>query len=144
MLFLKAQVSFLSNFASIFNVIKHNSSVLFFSSNNILYDALIKKIPLKCKFLRLSGAWVNIHQIPCVNFEKTTQVLLNFWIILHCHDTFSTLEKRIPSKSQFWDFQVLRWKFTIFIMSFSKPQVSFSSNFASLFSAIKDNSSILF
>ena len=29
-------------------------------------------------------------------------------------------------------------------MSFSKPQVSFSSNFASLFSVMKDNSSVLF
>ena len=30
------------------------------------------------------------------------------------------------------------------LMSFSKPQVSFSSNFPSLFSVMKDNSSVLF
>ena len=40
--------------------------------------------------------------------------------------------------------QLLWWKFAIFVMSFSKPQVSFSSNFASLFSVIKDNSSAIF
>ena len=54
------------------------------------------------------------------------------------------MDKRIPSKSQFWDFQVLWWTFSIFLMSLSKPQVSFSSNFALLFSVVKDNSSVLF
>ena len=44
----------------------------------------------------------------------------------------------------FWDFQVLWWKFAKFFMLFSKPQVSFSSNFASLSSVTKDNSSVLF
>ena len=33
------------------------------------------------------------------------------------------------------------WKFGIFFMSFSKPQVISSSNFASLFNVMKDNSS---
>ena len=46
--------------------------------------------------------------------------------------------------TNFWDFQVLRWKFAIFLMLFSKPHVSFSSNFASLFSTMKDKSSLLF
>ena len=53
-------------------------------------------------------------------------------------------KKRIPSKSQFWYFQVLWWKFSKFFMSFFKPQVSFSSNFAPLFSFMKNNSSALF
>ena len=35
-------------------------------------------------------------------------------------------------------------KICIFLMSFSKSQVSFSSNFASPFSVIKDNSSVFF
>ena len=42
------------------------------------------------------------------------------------------------------DFQVLWWKFAVFLMSFSKPQVIFSSNFVSLASFMKDNSSVLF
>ena len=40
--------------------------------------------------------------------------------------------------------QLLWWKFAIFVMSFSKPQVRFSSNFASLVSVMKDNSSAFF
>ena len=34
------------------------------------------------------------------------------------------------SKSQFWHFQVLWWKFVKILMSFFKPRVSFSSKFA--------------
>ena len=36
------------------------------------------------------------------------------------------------------------WKFATFLISFSKPQVSFPSNFAWLFSDMKDNPSVLF
>ena len=57
---------------------------------------------------------------------------------------FLNLDKRIPSKSQFRDFQLLCMKFPKFLMSFLKVQISFPSNFASLFSAIKHNSSALF
>ena len=39
---------------------------------------------------------------------------------------------------------MLWWKFAKILMSFSKPQGSFSSNFTWLFSVVKDNSSILF
>ena len=44
------------------------------------------------------------------------------------------MDKRISSKSQFWHFQVLWSKCAKFLISFSKLQVRFSSNFASLFS----------
>ena len=40
--------------------------------------------------------------------------------------------------------QVLWWKCATFLMSFSKPQVSFPSNFVWLFSVVKANSSALF
>ena len=62
-----------------------------------------------------SSARVEICQIPRVNFELTSQFFFKFCIILHCYDTnfpckfwahkFSTLDKRIPSKFQFLDFQ---------------------------------------
>ena len=42
------------------------------------------------------------------------------------------------------DFWVVGWKFTKFLMSFLEPRVSFSFNFASLFSARKHNSSVFF
>ena len=43
----------------------------------------------------------------------------------------------------FWDFQVLRSKFVKFLMSILKQQVDSSPNFVSLFSVMKDNSSVL-
>ena len=43
-----------------------------------------------------------------------------------------------------WHFQVLWWKSVKFLTSFSKAQASFSSNFASLFSVMKEKSLILF
>ena len=46
----------------------------------------------------------------------------------------------MPWKSQFWDFQVLWWKFAKFLMSFLEAQVSFPSNFVSILNAIKHNS----
>ena len=57
---------------------------------------------------------------------------------------FFTLDQRISSRSQFWDFQVLWWKFNNFLVSFSKAKVIFSSNFASVFRVMKDNSCVLF
>ena len=114
---------------------------------------MVKSSPLKSKFLKLSSSPDKIGQISFVNFEAS-QFLFRFFIILQCHYTellcnflaraFCTLDKRIPWKYQFWHCQVLWWKFSKFFMLFSKPQVSFSSNFAWLFSVMKDNSYVLF
>ena len=84
MSFLKAQVIFPSNVASIFSAIKQNSSILFFAQT--LYT-LLKSSPLKCKYLRFSSARVKIRQIPHVSFELTSQFLFEFYIILQCHET---------------------------------------------------------
>ena len=48
---------------------------------------LVKRRPLKCKFLRLSSGRVKICQIPNVNFETTIQIVFKFFIILQCHYT---------------------------------------------------------
>ena len=108
---------------------------------------LVKSSPLKCKYFSFLIARLEIYQIPYVNFELTSQFFFKSCIILHSHDTqllcnflahvFSILDKRILSKSQFWHFQVFWWKFAKFTMSFSKPQVSLSSNFAWPFSVIQ-------
>ena len=45
---------------------------------------------------------------------------------------------------KFSDFWVVGWKSTKFIMSYLRPQFIFSLNFASLFSFMRDNSSLLF
>ena len=49
-----------------------------------------------------------------------------------------------PSKSKFSDLPLLALKFTKFLMSFFEPRVSFSSNFESLFSVMRHNSSLVF
>ena len=71
--------------------------------------------------MRLSSSCVKICQIPYVSFETTSQFLFRFFIILQCHylqllckfvaHAFSTLDKRIPWKYQFWHFQLFWWKF---------------------------------
>ena len=85
MSFLKVQIIFPSNFASLFSVIKHNSSALF--TTQALHN-LVKGSPLKCKFLRNSSAWVKTYQSPHVNFEATSQFLFQFCIFFHCHDKY--------------------------------------------------------
>ena len=85
MSFLKVQISFPSNFASLFSAIKHNSSALFLTQ---ALHTLVKDSPLKCKFLRFSSAWVKTHQSPHVNFEATSQFLFQFCIFFHCRDKY--------------------------------------------------------
>ena len=148
-----------SNQWSVFLQNLHNSSVswkitpLYFCSSNNIYFGHKEPIKTKKKFPDFSSARVKICEVH-VNFKTTSQLVFNFCIILYCHNTylhckfeahtFSTLDKRILSKFQFWHFRVLWWKLAKFFMSFSKQQVSFSSNFSSRFNVMKDNSSLLF
>ena len=53
----KQQVSFSSNFVSLFNVMKDYSSVLFFSSNNIYFS---QKEPIKMKIFETWESWGQI------------------------------------------------------------------------------------
>ena len=57
-------------------------------------------------------------------------------------DILST--KGVHIEVKFSDFWVFGWKFTKFFMWYLKLKVSFSLNFASLFSVMRDNSSVLF
>ena len=54
------------------------------------------------------------------------------------------LTKSSTSKCKFSDLPLLSLKFTKFLIPFLKPRVSFSSNFASLFSVMRHNSSLPF
>ena len=91
MSFLEPRISFCSNFASLFGVMRHNSSVLF----------------------RLN---------VCMLWTNGSNQSANFW-------TFEWLGEDSPNFS---------------CHSYLKPQVSFSLNFASLFDAMGDKSSVLF
>ena len=93
----------------------------------------------------LSTTCAKIHQITYVIFGTiyksffTTQLLCTFLA-----QTLHTFYKSCPSKCKFSDFPLLESKFTNFLMSFFKQQVSFSSKFVSFFSVMRDNSSVLF
>ena len=73
-------VIFFSGFASLFSVMKQNSSVLFWLKKS--YN-LFKRSPLKCAFLNLFGARIKIRQIPHINFEMANQFQFKFRIIPH-------------------------------------------------------------
>ena len=54
------------------------------------------------------------------------------------------MNKSSTSKCKFSDLPLLAFKFTKFVISFLKPRACFSSNFASLSTVMRDNSSVLF
>ena len=123
-----------SNFVSILSAVKRNSLKLFWLKHYIIWSkAALESVNFWdfrvlgskiVKFLMLILKWQ-------VNFSSDFS---SFFSVITYNSSgvheFSTLNKRIPRKYQFWHFQVFWWKFAKFVMSFSKPQVSFSSNFA--------------
>ena len=77
MTFLEEKVIFSSNFASLFSVMRHNSSN---SSSKTLYG-LDKMSTSKAKF-QISTAYMKIKPIPYVIFRATSQFSFKFCIIL--------------------------------------------------------------
>ena len=65
------------------SLVSWNIAPMYVFSSKIIHFG--QKQSIKCKFLILSSAQVKIHQIPHVNFELTSQFLLNICIILHCY-----------------------------------------------------------
>ena len=137
-----------TSYKSIFLQILHYHSVswliisLKFTSWNISLD---KKAHQSTMFRRLS-ALMKVHPIPHAIFETNRPGRVFKFCILLVHvikDNFSTFFNPNDKKSLLkWNFQILEWlgEFTKFLMSYLKPKV----NFASLFSVMRDNSSVLF
>ena len=69
-------------FLSFFSFIKDYSSVLFLAQT--IYT-LLKRSPLKLKFLRFWSSLVKFCQIHYANFERTSRFLPNFCIFLQFH-----------------------------------------------------------
>ena len=124
----------------------------FFRSNSIY---LGHKEPIKvqiCETCKCSGQNSSNYSIQFWNNKSISlQIFYHSSFSVHKSSVykllahaFFTLDQRISSMSQFWDFQVLWWKFNKFLVSFSKAHVSFSSNFASVFRVMKANSCVLF
>ena len=125
---LKLQVRFPSNFTSIFSAIKHNSSVLFLVQ--ALY-ALVKRSPLKCKFLRHLSVWVKVRQtvmsiskrqvISSSNFASFFIVLMNNSSVNFNLIYFLLWIKGSHQRPNFKTFECCCKTFAKFMMPFSKP-----------------------
>ena len=86
--------------------------------------------------------------------ENSPNSLCRFWnhktffttklLCIFLAQILNTFYTSSPSKCKFSDFALLALKFTKSLMSFLESRVSFSSNFASLFSVMRHNSSVLF
>ena len=79
-----SKVRFLNNYFFRY-AITASAYFLYFFSSNIIYFG--QRSQLKSKFFRFSSAWVEIRQIPHVNFGMTSQFPFKFCIILHCRGT---------------------------------------------------------
>ena len=119
-----------------------------FSSWNIICFG--QKESISMQFFILLSAVMKVQPIPHAIFETIGSGFIP--ILHHCSvswekdnssiflvQTFYTLNKR-AHQSEVLDFWVVGWKFTKFLVSYLKQQVSFSHNFASLFSVMRDNS----
>ena len=109
--------------------------------------ALNKKSPSKYGFFRVLCALMKAHQISHAIFETKRSGFIQ--ISHHCSVSwkiaplcfFSShliyFEQKEPIEVKFWDFWVVGWKSPNLYL---KPKVSFSLNFVSLFSVLRDNS----
>ena len=105
-------------------------------------------LQLRCYIQRIyltlnSTACVKIHQIPH-HFWSPKSFFMTQFLCIFLAQTLLTFYKSSPSKCESSDFPLLALKFTKFFMSFFEQRVSFFSNFASLFSVMKHNSSVPF
>ena len=143
---LKWQVNSSSNFASFFIVMTHNSSVNF---NLILFLLWIKRSHQSPNFETFKCSGENLSYSSC-HFPNYKSVFLKVlhhtsvsWKItlLYFFRSINTLHNRKQWKCKFFRLEVMRSKFTKFL-SFLKKQISFSSNFASVFRFMRHNSSV--
>ena len=77
--FMKAQIIFPLKFVSIFNMITHNSSLLFWLKHNILSTTVAHQ---SANFHRLATALIKMHQIPHLIFGTKSQLFFKL-----CHKT---------------------------------------------------------
>ena len=123
-----------------------------FSSWNIICFG--QKESIKVQFFRLLSALMKVHPMPHAVFETTRLVFVqilhhcpvswNISLLYFCSSNQVYFGRKEPIKNKFLEFWVLGGKLFKLFMSYLKPQVCFSSNFASLFSVTRCNSSVLF
>ena len=139
MSFFKPRVSFPLNFASPFTVMIHNSWEIFQLKYYIIWTRLARQSTafqiFECSEENLPISWRHFwkHKVRAYsNFAALFSVMNNN------SSTFFYLRPSIlwtkgAHRQNISDFGVVGWKFTKFLMSYLKPKVSFSLNFASPF-----------
>ena len=123
-----------------------------FSSWNIICFG--QKDPIKVQCFRLLSALMKVHPMPHDVFETTRSVFVqilhhcsvswNISLLYFCSSNLVYFGRKELIKKKFLEFWVLGGKLFKLFISYLKPQVSFSSNFASLFIVTRCNSSVLF
>ena len=120
-----------------------------FSNWNILCFG--QKELINVPFFRHLSALIKVNPIPHAIFQTTRSGFIQ--ILHHCLVSWKITPLYFFSSNLIYLGQkepikvkpsVVGWRFTKFLMSCLKPQVSFSSNFASLFRVMRDNCSVLF
>ena len=92
-------------------------------------------------------SWNLMGFCPKNTFLQLKHYIQRIYLTFSCTflaETLYAVDKSSTSKCKFWDLPMLALKFTKFLMSFLEPRVSFSTNFASLFSVMRHTSSVLF
>ena len=128
-LFSKPQVSFSSNFAWHFSVMKELLSTFL---GQTLY-ALHETDQSKCKFLNFLSAQIKIHQILLI-FETTNRFFIKYCVTLRCYETTPRyffnwdFQQKEPIKVQIWS--IFTWaveslKFCTLMGSFCPTLIKF-------------------
>ena len=91
----------------------------------------------------LSTTCVKIHQIPLCHFWSHKSFFTTPLVYIILVQALYTFDKDILSKCKFLDFLLLELKLIKFLVSLFKQKVSFSLNFGSLFSVMRDSSTFL-
>ena len=112
-----------------------------------------KNIPSKCKFSDFPLLALKFTKFLTLFFKQKVSFSSKFGSLFSVMEiillyifakTLYAIYKSGTSKCKFSNLPLLALKFTKFFMSFLEPRVSFSSNFASLFSVMRHNYSVLF
>ena len=139
-------------FETISNFSRHNSSVFFLAQT---LHTFYKSSPSKCIVSDFPLLALKFTEVLMSFFQTKSHFFFKVWIFFQCHarsffctflaENLYAIDKSCTtSKCKFSDLPLLALKFTKFLMSFLELRVSFSSNFASLFSVMRQNSFVLF
>ena len=148
--FFKPRTSFSLNFASPFSFTSHNSYEILYLKHYMFGQ----KEPIKVQFFRFLRALMKVHLILYAVFETARSGFIQIWHhcsvswkitpLYFCSSNLAYFGQKEPIEKKVSDFWVVWWKPTKFLMLYLKLKVSFSLNFASLFSVMRDNYSALF